>query len=306
MQKINMPLSHSSQNGITQTPSKPISALNISQPALIASKAAILVVDAHETARGFAVDYLNQNGYAADQASSGAAALSKLEGRPYDLVILDVELPGANSVDLLNQLRKAYPDLLIVILTAHATVESAVAAVKLNVVDYMQKPCKPQDLILTISRALEERTEQLRHQRLLSLVGEAMNALRQTETDTKPLSLGGPSLPSRVPGDMLTVGTLALDRQKRQVTLNTNPPRIVELTEGELSILVVLMEKPNQVLSYNDLAKTALGYEGMDKWTVESVIRSTVFRLRHKIEPGPDTPCLIRTVRGRGYFFSPA
>ena len=133
-----------------------------------------------------------------------------------------------------------------------------------------------------------------------------MNALREPEVATKPLPIE-PTMPtSNAPGDMLSIGTLALDRQKRQVTLHTNPPRVVELTEGELSILVVLMERPNQVLSYNDLAKTALGYEGMDKWTVESVIRSTVFRLRHKIETGPDAPCFIRTVRGRGYFFSPA
>jgi len=306
MQKTNMPLSVSSQNMTTQTLPKAISVLNISQSAPLASKASILVVDAHEAARRFAVDYLNRNGYAADQASSGTAALSKLESEPYDLVILDVELPGTNGVDLMNQLRKAHPDLLLVILTANATVESAVAAVKLNVVDYMLKPCKPEDLILTLSRALEERAEQLRHKRLLALVGEAMNALRQPEAKPHPLASASVSAPPSVPGDLLNVGRLALDRQKRQVTLHTNPPRTVELTEGELSILIVLMEKPNQVLSYNDLAKTALGYEGMDKWTVESVIRSTVFRLRHKIESGPDTPCLIRTVRGRGYFFSPA
>jgi two-component system OmpR family response regulator len=122
----------------------------------------------------------------------------------------------------------------------------------------------------------------------------------------QPLPGVAASVAPSVLRDVLRVGTLELDRQKRQVTLQTHPPRTVELTEGEQSILVVLMEKPNQVLSYNDLAKLALGYEGMDKWTVESVIRSTVFRLRHKIEAGPDAPCLIRTVRGRGYFFSPA
>ena len=264
------------------------------------------MVDAHEDARRFAVDYLKRSEYTVDEASSGEEALARLESQLYDLVILDVALPGANGVEIMSRLRKAFPDLPIVVLTAHATVESAMAAVKLNVVDYMLKPCKPEDLSLTISRALEERTEQLRHQRLVALVGEAMNALRQSEATIKPLPVPSAPLAPAVTGDMLRAGTLALDRQKRQVTLETNPPRTVELTEGELSILVVLMEKPNQVLSYNDLAKTALGYEGMDKWTVESIIRSTVFRLRHKIEPGPDTPCLIRTVRGRGYFFSPA
>ena len=106
--------------------------------------------------------------------------------------------------------------------------------------------------------------------------------------------------------DIIRVGVLSLDRQKRMVTLKEDPPRAVELTEGELSVLITLMEKPNQVFSYNQLAKTALGYDGMDKWTVESVTRSCVFRLRQKLELDPNTPRLIRTVRGRGYFFSPA
>ena len=104
----------------------------------------------------------------------------------------------------------------------------------------------------------------------------------------------------------MDVGVLALDREKRLVTVKTDPPRIVELTEGEASILVALMQKPDQVLTPNQLAKTALGYDGMDKWTVESVVRSSVFRLRNKIEPGSDNPQLIRTVRGRGYFFCTA
>lgn len=269
------------------------------------SKASLLVVDAQVKERSFAAENLRRKGYLVDEATSGSEALAQLESRSYDLVVLDVALPETNGVEVMRRIREAQPDLPIVVLTAHATVESAVAAVKLNVVDYMSKPCKIEDLVLTISRALEERTQRLRHQRLISLVGEAMNVLRQPET-TELLPLP-PTLASPMPAtETLRVGTLVLDRQKRQATLNTNPPRTVELTEGELSILVALMEKPNRVLSYNDLAKTALGYEGMDKWTVESVIRSTVFRLRHKIEPGPDTPCLIRTVRGRGYFFSPA
>ena len=301
-----MTLSVSSRDETTQTKPKPIGVLNISQSVTIASNTSILVIDANETARRSTIEFLNRNGFSTDQASSGKAALLKLENHPPDLVILDVELPEANGVELMTQLRKAHPDLLLVILTAHATVESAVAAVKLNAVDYMLKPCKSEDLILTISRALEERTEQRRHQRLLALVGEAMNTLRQPEAMVQPLPGVAGSVAPSVLRDVLRVGTLELDRQKRQVTLQTHPPRTVELTEGEQSILVVLMEKPNQVLSYNDLAKLALGYEGMDKWTVESVIRSTVFRLRHKIEAGPDAPCLIRTVRGRGYFFSPA
>ena len=63
------------------------------------------------------------------------------------------------------------------------------------------------------------------------------------------------------------------------------------------------MQHPNKVLSVKELANSALGYQGLDKWTLESVVRSCVFRLRQKIEPAPDSPQLICTVRGLGYFF---
>lgn len=271
----------------------------------VAVEASLLVVDAQANSRDFVAENLRQMGYEVDEAICGEEALARVESKPYDLVVMDVVLPTSDGVEVMRRLRTQRPGLPIIVLTTHATVESAIAAVKLNVVDYMLKPCRIEDLVLTISRALDERAQQLRHQRLLALVGEAMNVLREPDTRTEQVPLSSPSHPAASSTEMLHVGALALDRHKRQAILNTNPPRTVELTEGELSILVALMEKPNQVLSYNDLAKTALGYEAMDKWTVESVIRSTIFRLRHKIESGPDMPCLIRTVRGRGYFFSP-
>jgi DNA-binding response OmpR family regulator len=268
-------------------------------------KARLLVADAEASSRALVAETLRRDGYSVDEVGSSGEALQFLESQPCDLVVLDIILPGIGGVEVMRQARQMHRDLLIVVLTAHATVESAIAAVKLNAVDYVIKPCKLDDLSVTIARALEERAQEARHHHLLSLVGEAMDALRQPKlADPAPVLPPAPTIPIR--STDLQVGVLTLDRQKRQVTLDITPPHVVELTEGECSILVALMEKPNQVLSYNDLAKTALGYDGMDKWTVESVIRSTVFRLRHKIEPGPNTPVLIRTVRGRGYFFSPA
>jgi len=155
---------------------------------------------------------------------------------------------------------------------------------------------------------LQERSKQLHRQRLFDMVGEAMDTLRQTEKVAAPSPIPAVLAPEPLalaPG-LLRVGPLMLDREKRLAMLENDPAHTVELTENEVSILVALMEHPNQVLSCNQLADAALGYEGLDKWTVESLIRSCVFRLRQKIEPSPDMPHLIRTVRGRGYFFAPA
>jgi two-component system phosphate regulon response regulator OmpR len=143
----------------------------------------------------------------------------------------------------------------------------------------------------------------------MDMVGEAMSALHSEDQVAEETRLTASASVSTAPDldrDVLQIGVLSLDREKRLATVKSNPPRTVELTEGEMSILVALMEHPNQVLSCNQLADVALGYEGLDKWTIENMIRSSVFRLRQKIEASPDQPHLICTVRGRGYFFSPA
>lgn len=271
-------------------------------PAFV-SQINVLVVDADSRSRLAVADALKCKGYSVQDTASGQEAVDWLGQAAFDLLVLDTNLRGNSGVDLMRRARQMDADLLIVILTAHASVESTIAAIKANVVDYMLKPCNVDDLILTISRALEERDQQLRRQRLFDMVGQAMEALRETPVAESPAS----KAPAQVDlsQNLLQMGVLSLDRQKRLAILNTKPLRTVELTEGEVSILVALMEKPNQVISCNQLASVALGYAGMDKWTVENVIRSAVFRLRKKLEPDPNAPQLIHTVRGRGYFFSP-
>ena len=271
------------------------------------SKSRLLVVDDEAHVRVTFGELLRRRGYHVEEASSGQQALAVLQSVPCDLMVLDMLMPGMSGVEVMKRARQMRPDLLIIVLTAHATVDSAIAAVKSDITDYMLKPCSVDDLAITISRALQERANQLRRQRLLNRVGEAMGALLQAEatadattTPPAPLPLPSPSAPT------LRVGSLTLDRDKRLVTVEDEPIRTVELTEGEAAILIALMEHPNQVFSCSQLADAALGYEGMDKWTVESVVRSSVFRLRQKIETAPDSPRLICTVRGRGYYLSPA
>ncbi|CAG0947818.1 Transcriptional regulatory protein WalR [Anaerolineae bacterium] len=272
----------------------------ISPLAKIESDARLLVVDDDNTVRAPIVKLLRLKGYRVDEAGTGEDALKRLEGATYDLLLLDLALPGISGAEVMRRARQLRRDLLIVVLTAHASAESAITAVKTDVVDYLLKPLKSEDLFLVIAKALEERAQLLRRQNLLNMIGDVMNTLR----DPDQVESAAPTLiASAMPAQNGRL--LELDRDKRVAILKTNPPRTVELTESEVSILVALMEKPNQVLSCDQLAQSALGYQGMDKWTVENVIRSVVFRLRQKIEAGPDAPHLIRTVRGRGYFFSP-
>jgi len=273
----------------------------------------LLLVDDELSIRASMSELLRLRGYHVDEASNGQDALAALARQSYDLMVLDMLMPGMHGVEVMRRARELRPDLAIIVLTAHATVESAIASVKSDVTDYMLKPCNFNDLVVTIERSLNARAKQQRRLRMLELVGEAMNML--VDDDTVPPTSGAPTSPTAATSinpsakaapendDTLRVGTLTLDRQKRLAILDVNPAQPVELTEGEVAVLQTLMQHPNKVLSVKELANSALGYQGLDKWTLESVVRSCVFRLRQKIEPAPDSPQVICTVRGRGYFF---
>ena len=263
-------------------------------------KARLLVVDDEANLRAALRDLLSLMGYYVEEAQSGTEALELLESSVFDLVLLDVRMPGMSGVEVMNCVRELYPDMSIIILTAHATLESAVAAVRLGAVDYMLKPFNIEDLGTTISHALKERSQRLRDQKLLTLIGDALSTLRQTETP--PESSSPPQMAQK---RYVRGGPVTLDRQKRQATVGENSLRTIDLTENETTILEALMDRPNQVRSCVELAHAATGYE-LDRWEAENLVRLCVHRLRRKIETDARKPALIRTVRGRGYFFSAA
>lgn len=201
-----------------------------------------------------------------------------------------------DGIEVMHRARQMHPDLAIIVLTAHASVESAIAAVKSDAADYLFKPVDIDDLAATVSRALQERAERRRRQHLLDMIGEAVGVLRQPESPATP----APTSPER----FLRAGPLMLDCQKRLAMVEDDPARTVELTEGEAAVLAALMERPNQVLSWSQLARAVTGHD-LDKWEAQGLVRPCIHRLRRKIEVTPGAPRLIRTVRGRGYFLSP-
>jgi two-component system response regulator MprA len=256
------------------------------------SQLRIMVVDDEASIRHALVRAINLAGFHAEPVSSGIEALALLKSSAYDLMVLDICMPELSGVDVLRLARQIHPDLLIIFLTGHATLESAIAAVKGDAVDYLQKPASIYDIVATITAALQARAEQLRRKHLLQLMEEALLVLHSTEAPAPKKAT--------IHADVLQIGALTLDRNKRQVVFAGDSPRTINLTEGEAAVLASLMEHPNQVVSCRQIARVLWGYE-LDEYSASDLIRPYVFRLRQKVEAAPNHPRLISTIRGRGY-----
>jgi len=126
----------------------------------VAPKGLIHIIDDEPVIHEVLGDLLTFEGYAVERSFSGEEALDKHSSQTYDLILLDLLMPGMNGIDVLKKLKKIDPYSIIIIITAYASVESAISAMKMGAFDYIQKPFKHEELLLTIGRALEHKNLQ--------------------------------------------------------------------------------------------------------------------------------------------------
>jgi DNA-binding NtrC family response regulator len=127
----------------------------------------ILVVDDKQSFRFMIKGYLDDEGYQAACAACGAEALEKLEQERFDLVLSDMIMPEMDGAELLRQVRSRHPHIPFVLITAHGTVESAVAAMKEGANDYLLKPLNRAELLLVVERLLENDRLRVNYGRML-------------------------------------------------------------------------------------------------------------------------------------------
>jgi len=120
----------------------------------------ILVVDDEKIIRDGCVKILSKEGWTVQTACSGEEGLVLMKNEPFDLLLLDLKMPGMSGMEVLQQARSKHPDLLIVVITGYATVESAVEAMKAGAYDFIPKPFTPDQLRIVVHRALEKKTLQ--------------------------------------------------------------------------------------------------------------------------------------------------
>jgi len=220
----------------------------------------ILVVDDDNRLRGLLRRYLAESGFRVSTAANAAEARKQLESLEFDLLVLDVMMPGETGYALTEALRKnsAVP---ILMLTALGEADNRIEGLERGADDYLPKPFEPRELVLRL-RALLRRAR-------------------------------GPA--KAAPGEV-RLGALRFDPARASLLRGD---AAVRLTTAEVSLLRVLAEKPGEVISREDLNKSAEIAGGARAVDVQ------VTRLRRKIEPDPKFPRYLQTVRCRGYVLRP-
>ena len=126
----------------------------------------LLVVDDEKIMQESCCRVLEQEGYTVSSADSGEAALEQCDRTSFDLVLLDLKMPGMGGIETLKRLKEMDPGVTILIMTGYPSIETAVRAIKLGAYDYITKPFTPDTLRFSVSRALERKTLMVENQHL--------------------------------------------------------------------------------------------------------------------------------------------
>lgn len=253
--------------------------------------ARILIVEDEEKIARFVTLELEHEGYQVEHAADGRTAVDLALERDYDLILLDVLLPQLNGMEVLRRIRK-HKDVPVIMVTARDAVMDKVAGLDAGADDYLTKPFAIEELFARIRVALK-RSEAVRAASGVGGVGAGEGATGADTAATSPASDSAKT--SAVPSPaVLTVGSVVLDPDRREVTVGGSP---IALTAREFDVLALLMAHAGTVLTRERIAHEALGYDYVGDTNNVDV---HIAHLRAKIEDAGGAR-IIQTVRGVGY-----
>ncbi len=117
----------------------------------------IMIVDDEKIVRESLYYWFEKSGHAVEQAASAFEALDKLEKTAFDLLFVDIKMPGMNGIELLEKVKTGFPDTIVIIITAYGSIESAIEAMKKGAGDYLLKPFKPDYLSLVMEKVIQQK-----------------------------------------------------------------------------------------------------------------------------------------------------
>lgn len=231
------------------------------------AKATILIVDDEPDLREVLEEYFVSQGYVALCATNAETARDLAAQHPVDIALLDVSMPGEDGLSLARYLRERYARLAIVMLTSAGTVVDRIIGLEIGADDHVTKPFDPRELLARVK-----------------------SVLRRTST----------AFSAEVGAERVRIGRCVLDRAAHRLT--DEEGRDVPMSPLEFILLKALSDHPDRVLTRERI----LNLSGQEDWDpMDRSVDLRILRLRKKIEPDPEHPQFIRTVRSEGYKFIP-
>ncbi len=231
----------------------------------------ILVVDDDPDVRELLDEYLSEHGYSVAQAENGETARQQVEKQVPAVVLLDVGLPGEDGLSIARYIREHYDIGIIIVSGAGETVDRIVG-LEIGADDYVSKPFDPRELRARLKNVAR------RYQR----PAVSVDTEKQSTGTASRVAFGPCTL------DLITYQLLGSENQE------------IPITNMEFDLLKVFAERPNRPLTRDQLLNLT---QNRDWDPYDRSIDIRITRLRKKIEPDPEKPQVIKTVRGIGYMF---
>ena len=225
----------------------------------------LLIVDDDERIRGLLQKFLVRHGFLVTAAREAAHARRILAGLEFDMIVLDVMMPGEDGISLCRDLR-ARLSTPILLLTAKGETGDRIAGFEAGADDYLPKPFEPKELLLRINAILRR--------------------------------VPAPE-PAKVVPKMLTLGPIRYDVERGEMWHGTRP---VRLTATESQLMRIFSSRPGEAVTRARLVEDLGRGDGQAQ---ERAVDVQITRLRRKIEADPKQPRYLQTVRGEGYLLAP-
>ena len=230
-------------------------------------KATLLVVDDEPDVREVLEEYFVAHGYEVLAADGADSARALAAGHAVDLALVDIHMPGEDGLSLARHLRERHAQLAIIMLTSAGTIVDRIVGLEMGADDYVPKPFDPRELMARVRSVL----------RRTSATGRA-----------------------EIGAQRVRIGRCVLDIGAHRLTDETGGE--VPMSPLEFDLLKALAQHPNRPLSRERI----LGLSQQREWDpMDRSVDLRVMRLRKKIEPNPEYPRYIRTIRNEGYIFVP-
>ena len=225
----------------------------------------ILIIEDEATLSLLLHERLEKEGYSVMTCGDGEQGLAQAISEPFDLLLLDVRLPGRNGFDVCRELRRHCINVPILMLTARGDVKDRVKGLKLGADDYLAKPFEVAELLARIE----------------ALLRRANNA------------------PPQLIDSIFRFGSVVVNLRNEEVLRDGSP---IELTAKEFELLRYFVAHPDERISRETLLKQVWGYQGLPHTRTVDV---HVAQLRQKLEDSPKAPRHILTAHRSGYKFIP-